>query len=193
MSTKLLHGTLALTLSFLTAAASFAAQESPDPMARMLQDKSGADFEAAFLALMIQHHQEGVKMAKMAQPKAQNAELKKMIPKMAADQQGEIDQMTAWLKEWYKKAPSDYKMPDKSMQMMKKDMEQLQDAQGEKFDRMFAQKMAHHHVGAIEMGRQAATKAEHKEVKQLAQRIASSQSKERDKLLKVAGGEHDKH
>jgi uncharacterized protein (DUF305 family) len=68
--------------------------------------------------------------------------------------------------------------------MMERDMAALQAADGKEFDKLFASKMAHHHMGAIEMSKAAVEKAEHQEVKDLAKKIISTQSEEREKLLK---------
>lgn len=43
-------------------------RSSADPMAQIVQEKSGSKFEAAFLDMVIQHDQEGVKMADIERP-----------------------------------------------------------------------------------------------------------------------------
>jgi uncharacterized protein (DUF305 family) len=187
---------LALLAAALLSATIFAADDGKkehgghgkDPMAAHLSKLSGDEFEAAYLAMMIHHHQGGVKMAKMAVEKAQSPELKAMMQKAAAEQQGEIEQMTGWLQQWHKKSPQAHPMPEAMMKMMQKDMAELQGLEGKEFDKSFAKKMAHHHTGAIEMARLAVDKAEHKEVKELSQRIIDSQSKEHKELLAIAGG-----
>lgn len=181
---------LALLASAILPQASFAAEqekkargEHKDPMAERISRLSGDEFEAAYLAMMTLHHQDGVKMGKLALEKAKSAELKSMMKKSGAEQQKEIEQMTGWLQEWHKKSPQDYKMPEESVEMMKKSMAELQAAEGEEFDKLFAKKMAHHHMGAIQMGRLAEDKAEHKEVKELSRKIVEMQTKERKELL----------
>lgn len=174
-------------LSAFLSSQAFAA-DMKDPMSAELAKMSGTEFEAAYLAMMIQHHQDGVKMAAMVPGKAKSDKLKQMARKLAADQQKEIGQMTGWLKQWHSKLPDDHKMPAASMKMMKDDMKELNAAQGEEFDTKWAKSMAHHHEGAIGMAQLAVDKAEHKEVKDMAKKIISTQKEERQELLKMSGG-----
>lgn len=178
---------LTLILSAFLSSQAFAA-DMKDPMSAELSKMSGAEFEAAYLAMMIQHHQDGVKMAEMVPGKGKSDKLKQMARKIAADQQKEIGQMTGWLKKWHNKAPDDHKMPAASMKMMKDHMKELNAAQGEEFDKKWAQLMAHHHEGAMSMAQLAVDKAVHKEVKNMAQKIISTQKTERQQLLKMSGG-----
>lgn len=177
---------LTLTLSAFISSQAFAA-DMKDPMSTELAKMSGADFEAAYLAMMIHHHQDGVKMAEMVPNKAKSDKLKQMAKEIGADQQKEIGQMTGWLKQWHGKSPDDYKMPAESMKMMKDHMGELDAAQGEEFDKKWAKLMAHHHEGAIAMAQLATEKAPHKEVKDMAKKIISTQKKERQQLLKMSG------
>jgi uncharacterized protein (DUF305 family) len=156
------------------------------PMVDMLKGKSGDEFEAAYLGMMIVHHKEGVKMANMALEKATSPQLKQMMEKTKSEQQADIDKMTGWLKEWYSKSPDEFSMPAESEQMMQKGMSELQGLSGAEFDKMFAKHMAHHHMDAIAMSKMAESKAKHAEVKKLASETVSSQTKEREKLMKMA-------
>ncbi|CAN5510283.1 hypothetical protein BH20VER1_BH20VER1_24510 [soil metagenome] len=60
---------LPLLIAALLPAVALAADESKsggkDPMTAELSEMKGADFEAAYLAMMIHHHQDGVKMSEM--------------------------------------------------------------------------------------------------------------------------------
>ena len=182
-----LRNLITLMLSAFLSSQAFAA-EMKDPMSAELAKMSGAEFEAAYLAMMIHHHQDGVKMAEMVPGKAKSDKLKQMAKKIVADQQKEIGQMTGWLKQWHSKSPDDHKMPAASMKMMKDDIKELNAAQGEEFDSKWAKSMAMHHDGAIAMAQLAVEKAEHKEVKDMAKKIISTQKEERQQLLKMSGG-----
>lgn len=177
-----------LALAF---AASAADERKPDkglqsPMALEIARKGGAEFEAAYLGLMTLHHQGGIKMAKLAVEKAQNPELKEMMKKSISQQEKEIEQMTAWLQEWHTKAPSDFHEPRSSREQMQKDMQELKKLSGKEFDEAFEKKMARHHLGAIEMGKLAGEKALHGEVKASGEKIATTQTAERKKLLAMS-------
>ena len=184
--------TIALLIAALAPSTGFAADKKKesaehashkDPMTEHISKLSGAEFETAFLAMMIHHHEGGIKMAKLVPERSKSAELEKMAAKMIEDQQKEIAQMTPWLQQWHKQSPQDNKMPEESMKMMAKDMAELEAAKGEEFDKLFTKKMAHHHMGAIQMSRLAEDKAQHDEVKELAQKIIKMQTEERQKLL----------
>lgn len=155
--------------SFLFGAGKKHEEMGHSPMAAMIADKSGPEFEAYFLAMMIHHHKGGAPMWNLAAQKAKNETILGLQKKTVPKEEKEIEQMTSWLKEWHNKTPEDFKEPEESKKMMEKDMAELQAASGKKFDALFAKKMAHHHMGAIEMADMAAQKAAHAEVKQLAQ------------------------
>ena len=178
---------IALILSAFVSSYALAA-DTKDPMLAELGKMSGAEFEAAYLAMMIQHHQDGVKMAEMVPGKAKSDKLNEMAKKIATDQQKEIGQMTGWLKQWHNKLPNDHKMPAESMKMMNDQMSELNAAQGDEFDKKWAKMMAMHHESAISMAQLAVDKAEHKEVKEMAKKIISTQKEERQELLKISGG-----
>lgn len=180
-------------LAFLLSATALAADEKKhadhemkSPMAMEIASKSGADFEAAYLGMMTLHHQGGMPMWAMAREKATNDELKSMEKKTTPKEQKEIEEMTGWLKQWHGKTPQDFKEPEESKKMMAQDMEELKAATGTEFDALFAKKMAHHHMGAIEMGKLAAEKATHAEVKASGEMIAKSQTEDRQKLLSIS-------
>jgi hypothetical protein len=73
---------------------------SMNGMTMMLEGKTGDAFDAAFLTMMIPHHQGAIDMAKLAQKNAGHTELKKMADGIITAQQSEIDQMHAWQKAW---------------------------------------------------------------------------------------------
>jgi putative membrane protein len=55
-----------------------------------LKGKSGKDYSRTFLANVIKHHEQAVKMIDDYLPTARNAEVKSMAEKMKADQTKEI-------------------------------------------------------------------------------------------------------
>ncbi len=150
-----------------------AAQE--DPAAR-LRGLSGAAFEIAFMQEMIIHHQMAVEMAQVALERATRDELKTLSRNIIAGQGKEIDQMTAWLKDWHGVAPK--AMDHAVMQEMDREMAALKAAGGVEFDRKFAEDMIVHHQSAIEMAQLVAERATNDELKALAQEIINAQARE---------------
>lgn len=66
-----------------------------------LSGKTGDEFDKAFLAEMIVHHEGAVDMAKAAQASAKHEELKQMAGAIISAQTMEIGQMKEWQKAWY--------------------------------------------------------------------------------------------
>ena len=80
---------------------------SMDEMASSLKNKTGDDFDKAFLAEMIDHHQGAIDMAKLAKANAKHDEIKKLANDILAAQSQEIDQMQTWQGDWgYKNVPT---------------------------------------------------------------------------------------
>ncbi len=69
-------------------------------MTHELERKSGDEFDRAFLAMMIDHHEGAVDMAALADARAKHAEIKDLAAKISAAQKSEIDQMKQWQLEW---------------------------------------------------------------------------------------------
>ena len=65
-----------------------------------LRDKSGDDYDAAFLALMIEHHQGALDMAKLSVERAEHAEVKRLSEDIVEAQEREIAQMRRWQDQW---------------------------------------------------------------------------------------------
>ena len=76
-------------------------------MSAALKNKSGDDFDKAFLSGMIIHHQGAIDMAKLAQANAKHDEVKNLANDILSAQSKEIDMMQTWQTQWgYKNTPS---------------------------------------------------------------------------------------
>lgn len=140
-------------------------------------------YDLQFLDTMSHHHQGAVDMAKMAVEKASHPELKAFVQKIIADQNKEIAQMEEWREKWFAGKPAAMNMEmsgmSDSMKMMSGGgMKKMQAASGNDFDLHFLDMMTPHHAGAVVMGREALTKAEHPEIKTLANQIIKAQEAE---------------
>lgn len=69
-------------------------------MATSLQAKKGDDYDKAFVANMIEHHQAAVDMAKLSAKNAKHQEIKQLSQNIIAAQEKEISQMKQWQKQW---------------------------------------------------------------------------------------------
>jgi uncharacterized protein (DUF305 family) len=116
--------------------------------------------------------------------KSNNDELKKFAQKIIEDQNKEIALMKDWREKWFagKPAAMNMEMPGMmdSMKMMMSgdDMKKMEAMTGKDFDIQFLDMMTPHHAGAITMSKEALQKAEHPEVKTLANNIIKAQESE---------------
>jgi len=140
---------------------------------------ANAPYDLQFLDTMIAHHTGAVDMAKPVTAQTQNKELIAFAEKIIADQTREIAQMKEWREKWFAAKPAAMNMEMPGMrESMKMDMAKLGAANGEDFDRMFVGMMIPHHAGAVDMAKEALTKAEHPEIKKLSEQIIESQQEE---------------
>lgn len=73
---------------------------SMNQMMGSMRDKSGYDFDKAFIDAMIVHHEGAIKMAEQAEHRAQHQEIKDLSKNIINAQTAEIEQMKQWKKTW---------------------------------------------------------------------------------------------
>ena len=131
-----------------------------------------APYDALFIDSMIVHHQGAIAMAQEALEKAQHTEIKQFAQNVIMVQDGEITQMQVWRHNWY---PTVAISAGTGM-----DMGDMIVAQDDRFsyDVRWINSMISHHKAAITMAKEALTKAEHPDIKNLAQAIIDMQSVE---------------
>ncbi len=133
---------------------------------------SDAPYDAMFIDSMIVHHQGAITMAQEALEKAQRTELKQFAQNVIMVQDGEITQMKVWRNNWY---------PDLAISAGNgMDMGDMLVAQDESvsYDIRWIDAMISHHQAAVTMAQDALTKAEHADIKNLAQAVIDMQSAE---------------
>lgn len=69
-------------------------------MTASLSGKTGDDFDKAFLAEMIVHHQGAIAMAELAAAQAKHQEVKDLANGIVSAQTGEISEMRQWQRAW---------------------------------------------------------------------------------------------
>jgi uncharacterized protein (DUF305 family) len=155
-------------------------QTATDTQATATQTATAAPYDLQFLDTMSKHHEVAIEMSKMAEGKVQRRELKELTKRIPGDQRKEVEEMKSLRDRWYPGAPvaENMQMPGMSASMTM-DMSHMQSMKpGKDYDAMFIDMMIPHHQGAIQMAQEALTKAEHPEVKTLAQQIIDKQTKE---------------
>lgn len=76
-------------------------EEMMHGMTGSLEGLSGDEFDRAFIAEMIVHHEGAVEMAEAALIDAKHDEIKQMARDIISAQTSEIEQMKAWQRNWY--------------------------------------------------------------------------------------------
>ncbi|MBD2342164.1 DUF305 domain-containing protein [Calothrix sp. FACHB-156] len=150
------------------------------------------EIDKHFIEMMIPHHQQAVEMADLALQKAKNPEIKKLAAAIKTDQTQEIEQMKAWYKQWYGvEVPANStnmgmhhaqgqgmsRMPMHSPMMgMHISIDSLKNASD--FDKEFVRQMIPHHESAVMMAQMVGDRANHTQIRDLAQAIIKSQTAE---------------
>ncbi len=70
-------------------------------MSMNLEDKTGDEFDKAFIDIMIMHHEGAIKMANVALTNAKRQEIKDLANAIITAQNKEITEMKAWAKSWF--------------------------------------------------------------------------------------------
>lgn len=170
----------ALSMGVLTLAlAACGGQQAGTGSAQILNDA-----DVLFAQKMIVHHQQAILMAKAAESRAQDPNVKQLAAQIEAEQAQEIQTMTGWLQAWGKPAPtmtpgmmpSPGMIPSMPTMTPQPDMSKMMDMHGAAFDRMFLQMMIMHHKDAVEMARTEQASGANPEAKQLAKNIETSQT-----------------
>lgn len=127
--------------------------------------------EADYLVAMIPHHEEAIVAAEEL-ARSDRAEMRELGEDIVASQTEQVEQMQAWLDEWYPDVDttSDY-------EPMMRDLSELS---GDALDEAFLQDMIPHHMVAVMMSQQLLMhgEAEHDEVVRLARDISVEQRRE---------------
>ncbi|TVR73998.1 MAG: DUF305 domain-containing protein [Sphaerobacteraceae bacterium] len=131
--------------------------------------------DETFLAAMIEHHEGAVDMAEIALDRAEQEELRQMAQEIIEAQEAEIDQMQAWLDEWFDGGHGDHGISHEEMGM---DMDMDEFREAEPFDLAFIDEMIIHHEGAIDMARAILDTTERDELREMAEEIIEAQEEE---------------
>ena len=143
-------------------------QDHHDQMFQMMQ----ANDEFEFLSLMIPHHEEAIATAERVLEYSDRPEMREFARNIINVQTAEIEQMEAWLGEWYPGQETNL-----TYTPMMRDLSQLE---GDDLDQAFLEDMVMHHMGAVMMSQRLVNHGlvEHSEVQPFAQNIANTQRQE---------------
>ncbi|MBP2160496.1 MULTISPECIES: DUF305 domain-containing protein [Asticcacaulis] len=135
-----------------------------------------APYDVQFLDSMAQHHKEGIHMFQMSLPKISSPELKAILEKAIQEQKTETPKLQALRDSVDKKAPKAINRSLPGMEPM--DMTMMASWKGTGHDVHVIDMTIKHHQGAIDLSRDALSKAQNASVKSQAQMIIDKQTKE---------------
>ena len=144
------------------------------------QGAAAAPYDLQFLDTMIAHHQGAVDMAKLAETRAQHAEVKQLAAGIIGDQEREIAKMSEWRDRWFAENAEaiNNDFPGMTHGMGGMDLKKLESLKGNEFDIEFLKQMIPHHEGAIEMAKDLQKQDSRVELKELADDIITAQEEE---------------
>ncbi len=152
-------------------------------------------FDQAFIDAMTPHHREAIEMAMAAEARGlTQLELREIASDIISSQQREIDQMLAWREQWFGSPKPGPVLPEVlgvRESELGMDHGSADDISGAiDVDAKFAELMVPHHEGAIAMAEAAKERAQHDEIRDLADAIVEAQEREIGVLEKHVSGEH---
>ena len=152
---------------------------------RGMMNISGNNVDQHFIEQMIPHHEDAIAMAEVALQKAEHSQIKILANDIIKAQSEEIEKMQEWYKSWFgNEAPVIGSSIRQGMNTMMRggmmgdatDIDRLENAKP--FDKAFIEEMIPHHQMAVMMAQMLERTTSRSEMKQLAQDIISSQTKE---------------
>jgi len=155
------------------------------------------DADVQFATDMIPHHAQALEMVNLTIGRDLTPEVQELADQIMAAQTPEVEQMTAWLREWDQPVPetsldhSGDGMGDMDMGMpgmvSMEDMAALEEAPEAEFEPTFLTLMIGHHEGAIEMAEAELADGQNAEAKQLAEEIIDAQQREIEQMTELLG------
>jgi uncharacterized protein (DUF305 family) len=147
---------------------------------------ANAPIELQFIDTMIAHHRGAIDMAKLADGRTENRQLKSFAEGIINAQDREITVMSGWRTNWFGEKPAAVNMDFPGMRQGMNDMNisKLTTLKGVEFDLEFVRQMKSHHEGAVTMANELKSGDSYKELKQLAETIIKDQTGEIEQMNK---------
>ncbi len=130
-------------------------------------------FETGFMENMIAHHSMAVMMARLCEDRASHENLLMLCQRIEATQTAEIEEMQAWLEEWYGVSYE----PEMTTPMQRQ-LHELASMSGAEFEIAFMEMMIRHHKTAVTEGERCKKRAYHRDLIELCEDIVETQSME---------------
>lgn len=194
--------TIGLTLTLLAAAACGGDDDRTESATTLSAPAATAEFadaDVAFARDMIPHHAQAIEMAEIALDPAVAAgpDVTDLATRVRDAQDPEIELMRSWLDRWgVPMSDSDMDAMDHSGMdhsgmdgmMTADEMDQLRNATGDDFDRLWLELMIRHHQGAITMAEAVKANGINADATGLADAIIDAQQREIDEMRSLIDG-----
>ena len=139
---------------------------------------SGNAADAAFITDMTAHHQGAIAMARAAQKRAANPEIRRLADDIVAAQKGEISVMRTIRRDMHGMGQQGAGHMGMSNAEMGMDMDPAMLEDAEPFDRAFIDMMVAHHEGAVALANEVLKQGEQLALREMARDIIDAQTKE---------------
>ncbi len=170
---------LLLTLTMgLALAVSGCGEDADAPAAA---DRAYNESDAAFVALMVHHHEGGVELGKLAAEKGVNPQVKQLGEGIVEEQERELKTLERLVRD----TKSQPIMPAAIATRDKADMMALKAASGEQFDNLWLDVISAHHSAAIQMAEMESRAGKLPEATSLSKAIIASQSEELTRFVEL--------
>ena len=193
-SLRVLGATVAALL-VLTACGSTTAGHGGDHMSDGQMPDGNMSADAMFAQMMIPHHEQAVVMADLAETRASDPDVQRLAVEIRSAQAPEIELMSSWLDEWGvpqmdgMAAMGAHGGHGMAGMLTQEQLDELAALSGPAFDRLFAEYMIEHHLGAISMAEDVLASGSDPRVAELAREIIVAQQSEILQLQAFLNGE----
>ena len=143
-----------------------------------LEALEGQEFEVAYVNQIIPHHQGALEMSQAVVDRAPNPEVREAAARIIEDQEREIAELTAFLRDTYGQEVN----PDERMAMDSAMNDQMGNADPAMAEQMFLLGMREHHESAVQMGEIALQKAQSQVLLDQARTMVDSQRAEQEEF-----------
>ncbi|MFE6843671.1 DUF305 domain-containing protein [Streptomyces sp. NPDC057686] len=153
---------------------------SPEEAARRQPDDSPNAADRAYVQRMVEHHRQALAMSALAPERASADGVKRLAERISAAQQPEIRAMENWSARYPAPsgAPAGHDHGAMPGMATEQQLEQLTEAKGAEFDRLFLTLMTAHHEGAVKMAGEALAAGNNGAVEEMANEVVATQTAE---------------
>ncbi|GAA2610271.1 DUF305 domain-containing protein [Actinomadura fulvescens] len=142
--------------------------------------------DVMFLQMMVPHHGQGVRIARLAHDRAARPEVRTLAAAIETTQISEIKTMAGWLRSWRRPptAPAGSHTAHGGMPVTSEAaIERLGETTGAPFERTFLNMLIAHQDDALQLARREAATGTNPQAKDLADRVARSRSAQITQML----------